>query len=59
MQSFKFAILEFDQLLTNNVKARDPVGSKNLNRWQKILLKRFRAGVDMISFLDPTGSLAQ
>ena len=27
MQSFKFAILEFDQLLTNNVKARDPVGS--------------------------------
>ena len=30
MQAFKFAILEFDQLLTNNVKARDPVGSKNI-----------------------------
>ena len=27
MQSFKFAILEFDYLLSNNVKARDPVGS--------------------------------
>ena len=30
MQSFKFAILEFDYLLTNDVKARDPVGSKNI-----------------------------
>ena len=30
MQAFKFAILEFDQLLTHNVKARDPVGSKNV-----------------------------
>ena len=30
MQSFKFAILEFDYLLTNNVKAIDPVGSKNI-----------------------------
>ena len=29
MQAFKFAILEFGQLLTYNVKARDPVGSKN------------------------------
>ena len=29
MQAFKFPILEFEQLLTYNVKARDPVGSKN------------------------------
>ena len=30
MQAFKFAILEFDYLLTNNVNARDPVGSNNV-----------------------------
>ena len=42
MQSFKFAILEFDYLLTNNVKARDPFGSKNDSQSPaKLLIKLF------------------
>ena len=35
MRAFKFAILEFGQLLTYNVKARDPVGSKNLKMYKQ------------------------